>query len=58
MATTNTYKMNNESEATALATYFSTCGVKATAKGLVVKANGDNALLSYLFNKFLTIAIL
>ena len=58
MATSNTFKMENENEATALVTYFSTCGVSATRKGAVVKANGDSNLLAYLYEKFVTIALI
>lgn len=58
MATSNTFKMNNENEATALVNYFATCGVSATRKGAVVKASGDSNLLAYLYEKFVTIALI
>lgn len=52
------FTMNNETEAIALVGFFGECGVPASRKGNVVKAGGDPNLLSYLFNKFLTIALI
>ena len=49
--------MNNENEATALVTFFTECGISASRKGLVVKAVGETKLLAYLFDKFVTIAL-
>ena len=50
--------MDNENEAIALVSFFCDCGLTASRKGNVVKVNGENALVSYLFNKFLTIALI
>lgn len=50
--------MNNESEANALISFFSECGITSSRKGNVVKANGDANLLAYLFEKFVTIALI
>lgn len=50
--------MNNESEATALVNYFGECGISASRKGAVVKASGDSNLLAYLYDKFVTIALI
>ena len=50
--------MENENEATALVSYFNTCGISASRKGAVVKANGDSNLLAYLYEKFVTIALI
>lgn len=50
--------MNNESEATALVNFFSECGITASRKGNVVKANGESKMLAYLFEKFVTIALI
>lgn len=54
----STFTMNNENEAIILVSFFGECGVSATHKGNVVKATGDSALLGYLYNKFLTIALI
>ena len=54
----STFPMNTENEATALVKFFSECGISATRKGIVVKASGDPSLLSYLFGKFVTIALI
>ena len=54
----STFTLNTESEAVALIGFFSECGVSASRKGVVVKATGDPALLSYLFGKFVTIALI
>lgn len=50
--------MDNENEATALVKFFTDCGISASRKGNVVKATGESNLLSHLFNKFVTIALL
>ena len=50
--------MNNENEAIILVRFFDECGISANRKGNVVKANGDSTLLGYLYNKFLTIALI
>ena len=50
--------MNNENEAIVLVGFFGDCGITASRKGNVVKATGDSALLGYLYNKFLTIALI
>lgn len=54
---TISFTMGNEREATALVSYFADCGVSASRKGLVVKANGEPKLLSYLFDTFIKIAL-
>ena len=58
MATSNTFKMNNENEAIALVNYFSACGISASRKGAVVKASGETSMLAYLYEKFVTIALI
>lgn len=50
--------MLNENEAMALVHFFLDCGVSASRKGNIVKANGDANLLTYLYEKFLTIALI
>lgn len=50
--------MENENEATALVSYFMNCGITASRKGAVVKANGEAKMLAYLYDKFVTIALL
>lgn len=55
---TSKFTMDNENEAAALVTYFTNCGVSASRKGLIVKASGDSKLLSYLYDKFVTIALI
>ena len=50
--------MNTEDEAIALVKYFSDCGINASRKGKLVKASGEPSLLSYLFDKFVTIALI
>ena len=55
---TSTFPMNTESEATALVSFFGECGITANRKGNVVKANGETKLLAYLFDKFVTIALI
>lgn len=54
----STFTMDNENEATALVKFFTDCGISASRKGNVVKATGESNLLSHLFNKFVTIALL
>jgi hypothetical protein len=54
----STFTMNNENEATALVNFFGECGVTANRKGNVVKASGDDNLLAYLYEKFVTIALI
>lgn len=54
----STFTMDNENEATALVSFFGECGVSASRKGNVVKAGGEPNLLSYLFDKFVTIALI
>jgi hypothetical protein len=54
----STFTMNNENEAIVLVGFFGDCGITASRKGNVVKATGDSALLGYLYNKFLTIALI
>ena len=49
--------MNSESEAIALVKFFGDCGISANRKGNVVKASGETKLLAYLFDKFVTIAL-
>ena len=55
---TSTYKTGNETEATALATFFKDCGVQASSKGLVVKATGEPALIDHLFQIFIINAMI
>lgn len=55
---TSKFTMENENEATALVQYFTNCGVTANRKGVVVKANGEPTLLAYLYEKFVTIALI
>ena len=55
---TSTFNTSNETEATALVTFFNECGISASRKGVVVKASGDTQLLSYLYGKFVTIALI
>lgn len=55
---TSTFNTSNESEATALVTFFSECGISASRKGAVVKATGDTQTLAYLYEKFVTIALI
>ena len=50
--------MENENEAIVLVNFFGECGIQATRKGNVVKANGEPNLLSYLYEKFVTIALI
>jgi hypothetical protein len=54
----STFTMNNENEAIILVSFFGECGVSATHKGNVVKATGDSTLLGYLYEKFVTIALI
>ena len=50
--------MDNENEAIALVNFFNECHISASRKGNVVKAGGEPNLLSYLFNKFVMIALI
>ena len=52
------FTMNNENEAIVLVRFFDECGISANHKGNVVKANGDTNLLAYLYEKFVTIALI
>jgi hypothetical protein len=54
----STFTMNNETEAKALTGFFGECGITASHKGNVVKASGDDKLLAYLYEKFVTIALI
>lgn len=54
----NSFILDNESEAIALVSYFGACGISANRKGNVVKASGDEKLLAYLYEKFVTIALI
>lgn len=54
----STFTLNNENEAAALVSFFNECGVSASRKGNIVKASGEPNLLSYLFNKFVMIALI
>ena len=55
---TTTFTMNNENEAIVLVGFFGECCISASRKGNVVKAAGDINLLAYLYEKFLTIALI
>lgn len=55
---TTTFTMANETEATALVKYFGDCGISANRKGNSVKASGEPDIVSYLYEKFLTIALI
>lgn len=55
---TMTITMDNEREAVALAGFFNDCGITSSSKGKDVKATGDPEVLSYLYGKFVTIALL
>ena len=52
------FTMNNENEAIVLVRFFCECGISANHKGNVVKATGDTNLLAYLYEKFVTIALI
>ena len=52
------FTTNSESEATALVNFFAECGITASRKGKAVKASGDANLLAYLYEKFVTIALI
>ena len=54
----NSFILDNESEAIALVRFFGECGISANRKGNVVKATGDTNLLAYLYEKFVTIALI
>ena len=47
-----TFKTTTENECTALTNYFNECGIKATRKGLVVKAEGEDNIIDYLYHIF------
>lgn len=55
---TSTFTTANENEAIALVKFFAECGISANHKGNIVKATGDANLLSYLYGKFVTIALI
>jgi len=55
---TNIFTTENENEAVALVRFFGECGITANRKGNVVKATGDTTLLAYLYEKFVTIALI
>ena len=55
---TTTFTMANETEATALVKFFGDCGISANRKGNSVKASGEPDIVSYLYEKFLTIALI
>ena len=50
--------MANEGEATALVNFFEDCGITASRKGCIVKANGDAHIVAYLYEKFVTLALI
>lgn len=54
----STFTMNNEDEAIALVSFFGECGVTANRKGNVVKTTAEPSLVSYLYEKFVTIALI
>lgn len=54
----STFTMNNEDEANALISFFSECGITANRKGNVVKTTAEPNLVSYLYEKFVTIALI
>lgn len=54
---TSTFTTGNETEAIALVTFFSDCGISASRKGLVVKANGEPNLVAHLFDIFIINAL-
>lgn len=54
----STFTLDNENEAIALVAFFGDCGITASRKGNVVKAGGDANLLGYLYEKFVTIALI
>ena len=53
----STFTTGNETEAIALVSFFSDCGISASRKGLVVKATGDPSLIGHLFNVFVINAL-
>lgn len=55
---TSTFKMDNENEAIVLVDFFKNCDIYATHKGAVVKATGDSNIIAYLYDKFVTIALI
>lgn len=54
----STFTTANENEAIALVNFFAECGITANRKGNLVKASGEPNLLSYLYGKFVTIALI
>lgn len=54
---TSTFNTGNETEAIALVTFFSECGISASRKGVVVKATGEPNLISHLFDIFIINAL-
>ena len=54
---TSTFNTSNETEATALVTFFNDCGISASRKGVVVKAVGEPKLVGHLFDIFVINAL-
>lgn len=54
---TNTFTAGNETEAIALVTFFTECGMTATRKGVNVKVTGEPSLVGHLFNIFVINAL-
>ncbi len=54
---TMTFTLGNENEAKALVSFFTDCGISAKSKANAVKANGEENLLSHLFDIFVTTAL-
>lgn len=54
---TNTYNVENETEATALVNFFNECGYTATRKGAVVKVSGEPNIINHLFEIFVINAL-
>jgi hypothetical protein len=54
---TSTFNTSNETEATALVTFFNECGISASRKGVVVKAVGEPKLVGHLFDIFVINAL-
>ena len=54
----NTFHCENDNEAIALVAFFNDCGYSTTRKGNDIKVKGDSTLLSYLYGKFVTIALI
>ena len=53
----STFTSANENEAIALVSFFKECGISASRKGLVVKAEGDPKLVGHLFDIFIINAL-